>query len=293
MSLSKIYLNNFRGFYNTEIAIADVNFLVGENSSGKTSILKLVELLSSHEFWLNGAFRKPDIDFGFFGDIHTETNNETDVTSLGVIFGSDNKKSQTSVLFLIDQTDDHQARISGLKFNKDLEDFHVSFGKKGKDVSYKVVPTKKTTIKNFSKWCKEGIDTDNLIGLTKGDDFVYMQEAPYFTITQIYRKSTKNGKNKRSSEILQFDEVLNGYKWIAPIRIKPQKTYDDNVFDYSSDGAHVPYLLKKYLEHLGARNQVKLFLRLTNLAKKVTYLMRSQSKILGLKEIHPLLLNLF
>jgi len=244
MSLSKIYLNNFRGFYNSEIPVNDVNFLVGENSSGKTSILKLVELLSSQEFWLNGAFRDTHIDFGFFGDIYTETKKANDVTSIGVVFDHIDKVGQTSVLFIVDQNDDHQTRISGLKFNVNNEDFHVSFGEKH-DISYKSVNAKNVTSKSFSKWCKDGIDSDNLISLTKDDDIYYMREAPYFCISQIYSKSTKKDKSKRSGDVLPFEEVLNGYKWIAPIRMKPQKTYDENVYDYSSDGAHVPYLLKK------------------------------------------------
>jgi len=31
-----LYVDNFRGFRDTYVPIADVNFLVGENSSGKT-----------------------------------------------------------------------------------------------------------------------------------------------------------------------------------------------------------------------------------------------------------------
>ncbi len=36
-----LFVDNFRGFTNTFIPIEDVNFLVGENSTGKTYIFSL------------------------------------------------------------------------------------------------------------------------------------------------------------------------------------------------------------------------------------------------------------
>ena len=40
--MTSIYLHNFRGFNNTHIDLQDINFFVGENSTGKTSILKII-----------------------------------------------------------------------------------------------------------------------------------------------------------------------------------------------------------------------------------------------------------
>jgi AAA15 family ATPase/GTPase len=37
--MEKLYLDNFRGFSDQYIDIRDVNFLVGENSTGKSSVL--------------------------------------------------------------------------------------------------------------------------------------------------------------------------------------------------------------------------------------------------------------
>ena len=46
-----IFVDNFRGFRDTCIPITDVNFLVGENSTGKTSILGLLKLLAGPRFF--------------------------------------------------------------------------------------------------------------------------------------------------------------------------------------------------------------------------------------------------
>ncbi len=47
-----IYIDNFRGFSDTLIPLRQVNFLVGENSTGKTSFLQLIETFSNASFWL-------------------------------------------------------------------------------------------------------------------------------------------------------------------------------------------------------------------------------------------------
>ena len=64
-----LYLDNFRGFSNTVIPLKPVNFLVGENSTGKTSLLALLNLLSSSSFWLSQDFNSADYEFGGFKDI--------------------------------------------------------------------------------------------------------------------------------------------------------------------------------------------------------------------------------
>lgn len=51
-----IFLDNYRGFTDTLVPIKDVNFLVGENSTGKTSVLAILKLLSPPDFWLQNEF---------------------------------------------------------------------------------------------------------------------------------------------------------------------------------------------------------------------------------------------
>ena len=45
-----VYIDNFRGFVDAVVPIRQVNFLVGENSTGKTSFLELIEALSNMSF---------------------------------------------------------------------------------------------------------------------------------------------------------------------------------------------------------------------------------------------------
>jgi predicted ATP-dependent endonuclease of OLD family len=64
-----LYMDNFRGFRDAYIPIANVNFLVGGNSSGKTSVLSLLKLMSEERLLSDSQFFSEDVDLGTFQDI--------------------------------------------------------------------------------------------------------------------------------------------------------------------------------------------------------------------------------
>lgn len=43
--ITKLYIDNYKGFDKALIPIADVNFLVGENSTGKSTVMDLLYLI--------------------------------------------------------------------------------------------------------------------------------------------------------------------------------------------------------------------------------------------------------
>src|SRR5687767_456818 len=67
-----VYFDNYKGFNSTFINLKNVNFLVGENSTGKTSVLKLIRLLSENKFWYNLDFSNDEVDLGYFSEIASE-----------------------------------------------------------------------------------------------------------------------------------------------------------------------------------------------------------------------------
>jgi hypothetical protein len=52
-TMEKLYLDNYRGFTNQYIEIRDVNFFIGENSTGKSSVLSASNILFNQDFWNN------------------------------------------------------------------------------------------------------------------------------------------------------------------------------------------------------------------------------------------------
>lgn len=254
MGIDRLYLNNFRGFYGTEIPISDINFLVGENSTGKTSILKLLDLISSQEFWLGGLFRKTDVDFNYFGDIHTRnTKGEIERTLVGISYVS---KEQENIRFLFELQEDqnHSTRISGVKFHVNNKDVQVLIDGNNQ-ASYKINRRNAPLTKSFSTWCRKTTDDTDFIKLNDTDKFSFYNKSPYFIITEVLRAAQDKNETKRPSGYIPLDLIMDDYKWIAPIRVKPQKTYDENVYDYSSDGAHAPYLLKRIMSTRSKKSQ--------------------------------------
>jgi predicted ATP-dependent endonuclease of OLD family len=64
-----VYVDNFRGFQDTLIPLKKVNFLIGENSTDKTSILSLLNLLSATQFWQQYEFNTDQVELGNFKNI--------------------------------------------------------------------------------------------------------------------------------------------------------------------------------------------------------------------------------
>ena len=81
-----IYMNNFRGFSETLVPIADANFLVGENSTGKSSFLKLLNLFAHPYFSMgpNVVFREVD-DLGGFDDIVSAWSKDRTYFDVGMV----------------------------------------------------------------------------------------------------------------------------------------------------------------------------------------------------------------
>lgn len=64
-----VYLNNFKGFSDTIIPILGVIFLVGDNSTGKSTVLSAIELLSKTSFWIDHQFNTSECRLGPFREI--------------------------------------------------------------------------------------------------------------------------------------------------------------------------------------------------------------------------------
>ncbi len=79
-----LYIDNFRGFNDTYIPIKDVNFFVGENSTGKTSLLSVLFLLGSPSFWIEQEFNNFELQLGTFQDM-ININSPKHYFSIGLI----------------------------------------------------------------------------------------------------------------------------------------------------------------------------------------------------------------
>jgi predicted ATP-dependent endonuclease of OLD family len=95
-------MNNFRGFSDTLVPIVKATFLVGENSTGKSSFLKLLRLMSSSRFWAYPSF---DVDdewgLGSFQDIISASGVSKQNFQVGLINSTINKNGKTEIEFTV------------------------------------------------------------------------------------------------------------------------------------------------------------------------------------------------
>ncbi|MCG3111937.1 MAG: ATP-binding protein [Candidatus Manganitrophus sp. SB1] len=262
--MSVLFVDNFRGFSNTYIPIHDVNFLVGENSTGKTSILGLMKLLAHPAFWFKHEFNTDDVNFGHFDDIVSVSAKDRRYFSIGLINSIDKKADKEVDGFLltfskfqgIPRPSLYAYSFGGNEIRIDMTSKKIRY-KERSTLPYKDIKTFVREI--FSNWvtahAEEKTDYVKLPRRRK-----HFSESPIFIaseIEQLTKKKTSRFSGGYSATIPTFlDEMV----WLAPIRTKPRRTYDEYKLEFSSQGDHTPYLVKRTLEKRSTSKTFKKFL---------------------------------
>src|SRR5579863_6249061 len=87
-------MHNFRGFTKTLVPLRATNFLVGENSTGKTSFLQLLYALNRPEFSFSSEIVSIAGPNAFsFGDLHSAWPSDSKTFRVGFVDIKEEKKS--------------------------------------------------------------------------------------------------------------------------------------------------------------------------------------------------------
>lgn len=242
-----LYLDNFRGFADTVLPLEKVNFLVGENSTGKTSVLAILSLLSRPDFWIGQNFNTDEYEFGRFKDI--------------VSAASDNKKEFW--VGLLEQTDSGET-------NGFLANFRASAGMP-RIYRFAVVSEKATataivrpsgirfridSLENVSKGrpqfqerlrrLKHAIESDGR-GYRQLPKLVHVRPARATTgiLAALLQDLLDEDIGNHEFPGFAYPTLANNSVWISPIRSKPRRTYDWYAGGYSPEGEHIPYVLSR------------------------------------------------
>lgn len=270
-----LYVDNFRGFQDTYIPIKDVNFFVGENSTGKTSILGLLKLLSSTTFWFNQEFNTEEVSFSHFKDIVSANSGNKKSFTVGLIdVCSKDAKGEKEVDDIIRAYVMTFTQKDGMPFLKkytyklDDKEVHILFS--NKTIKYKFsfirdLACDNSFIKNtYKKWIEEHKRENkgySLIPVKLGESIL---AVPLLIISSIVNDLVSDEKIKKDYRIrhLESSPFFNvDMAWLAPIRTKPKRTYDSYKSDYSPEGGHTPYLIKKILSKEANAKGFKKFIK--------------------------------
>ena len=84
MVIKTLFLENYKGYKRVFLPLVDVNFFVGENSSGKTAVLNLLYLIHQPDFWLSGNLNSNEVELGYFEEIINKFSNDLESFSIGL-----------------------------------------------------------------------------------------------------------------------------------------------------------------------------------------------------------------
>ena len=153
-----LFIDNFRGFANTYIPIVDVNFLVGENSTGKTSVLGLLKLFSNPNFLVSGDFfHDDDVKFGNYNDMVSAHAADRTSFRIGMIDEVTNSKSGVSTRSMLLTYKEHNGlpKLSRLSCSIGPRIVHLIIGEK--QISFRTddFPQNATPAQAIPEWIRE------------------------------------------------------------------------------------------------------------------------------------------
>lgn len=249
-----IYLDNYRGFSNELIPLKAVNFLVGENSTGKTSFLSALKVLGSPRFWFRPSFDDPDLNFSSFSEIVSKKSNNKKYFTIGFYdtgsaSKSESQSSEKLPNFRLITFKNEEGIPAVYKYSLLSPIGLISTIISDSSLRYKIQECGHTSVENlvekcmaehyksrptdYKKFSKEGFPRQ-----------LFFANAYHFIVADMAGKDLLKNKRKVTFEIeVEAPEC----RWIAPIRAKPEKIYSSQSSDYSAEGNHIPIILNKML----------------------------------------------
>lgn len=283
--MEKIYLKNYKGFREQFIELEDVNFFVGENSTGKTSILKIINLLASHKFWFDFEFNNDEVELGYFEEIITKNIDEKFI-QIGLEKYSKNLKEQDKqerlrILLEFKQLDSIPA-IDKIKINAGNYDLFIKFT--SNEIKYK---SKENVENSFEDWVRDL----NFLGNYQKLDFP-SSRLPFPVIVDLVRQEIKKKTDKPLASIrFNQEKLYANYNWIAPIRAKPKRIYESYKVNFSAEGDHIPQVLRQILSKSNLKNQKKIIATLEKFGAESNLFDKIEVKELGKKNSSPFEIN--
>jgi len=244
--MKTIYLDNVRGFSETYVDLLDVNFLVGENSSGKTSFLGIAKILAESQFWFNAEL-STDLGWSQFSDFVSVHGTNKSYFRIGLIDTEyrdrDSKEAEYMAILLTFEAREGSPSIKEIYVQRGQFLARAKLTSKGYVASF-IEAAQLTQNQNrpFGSW----LNADSW-QLAQGEESKIPRDAPLFFVLFVLMQLKRGEKEKNSGSTSLPMALADSMVWIAPIRTKPKRTYDEYKLDFSAEGEHTPYLLKKLL----------------------------------------------
>ncbi|MDD2918502.1 AAA family ATPase [Rhodoferax sp.] len=244
-------VKNFRGFDRAIIPFTKTNFFVGENSTGKSSVLALLEILSSPNFYFNQELASEYCDFSAYDDA-ISARNPNGKLSIGYFRLNYNltKKGIIDSLAFQFFNDDGIAGIQSLAYISN--GYLIQVILKKTLLQYKVYRAKledrKAPISTISDLLDN--DTSKMQGESvESGTYEYKElplPSPLITALNILAlKGIRSGEKDPLVKTRINPALFVNSTWIAPIRAEAQVINTKNKASYSPKGEHIPTIIRR------------------------------------------------
>src|SRR5688572_9865464 len=238
-----LYLNNLRGFENTFIPIQDVNFLVGENSTGKSTVLSILKLLSTPQFWSNDDFNMGEVELGSFTEL--VSNNSSDPTFFEIGYLNDKSDHAYRWLHCRYENKKGESVLQQMRILIENQSVLIDFtSNRLIKIKVKLFEKSKSIEESFKRWVADTNFSKTRPKNILIDDELFVKR-PYYNIRSKIRSLAPSIKFEGMARPM----FLSLTTWIAPIRSKPRRIYEGFKLVSSGEGSHVPLLIKLILSN--------------------------------------------
>lgn len=284
-----LYIDNFRGFQDTYIPLKDVNFFVGENSTGKTSILSLIKIITSLDFWVFSSFNTDEITLGQFDEL---VNKGQKSFSIGY-FGKNSKLfpdiSDAVYMSIINR--EGLPFVSEIAYIYDDKTIKIFI----KDViRYKVEKIRNNfgNISDSSSFFKPWID--HVKSLKRGVKISNIDIEYDSRLVRTIRRTQEEIIDKGIIIKKNSKSFFGGYDpcWISPIRAKPQRIYESYNINQYPQNENSPEKLRKLLTSKKGESKETLIRNIIPFGEKSGLFKGIESKRFGTGDLSPFEINI-
>lgn len=245
--MTVLYVDNFRGFESSYIPLKTVNFFVGENSTGKSSVLKLIGILSSQGFWRYNIFGEKETALGNFAEIITLGSEKAhfEVAFIGPKYQSSDTHSAIKIRFI---EKDGYPTPKEISYKDNCVNLQITI--EGRFLKYRYQLSDPKTpvfggIDDFRDWIK-----DNQLYSSSFQRVSLDITSPLPILRQLERVILTENSNKVyiDSVDIAIPYMLDNVAWFAPSVAAPEKVYNLVQLVFSPTGEHFATLLRDIIE---------------------------------------------
>lgn len=246
-----VFMHNFRGFSEILIPLRQTTFLVGENSTGKSSFLKLLRVLSSPAFWFgpDTPFQH-DADLGGFDDMVSAWAPDKSFFQVGTLGVESSESGKLSAVFSVHTFGNRGGTPYRARFMQFTDGRLTKLVFQRPRTKYKIISVNPefTTEADVLQFFADTVGADR--GDTAGFS-LFPKKFPSHLPLPVSISIAKNLVEGKSDTDNVFSSEMPipelDLTWIAPIRTRPQRFYDGMRKAFSPEGDHTPFLLRRSL----------------------------------------------